>query len=543
MLRKLFLTFCAVYIFLFCWLGSFAYPQADDFNFKADVLNVNSIGKFFGVQKDLYFNLHGRVLNSFIMTSLGLLNYDLYYKFFAFGTILFYISALYYLSRNFKLTLIFSAVTLAFVPYLNESLYWMTGSAHFISASLILIIISLAYKAFNNNFIALIFCAILIFLNGTLLEQPCAFQILIFMFTLIYFVSIKNFRNATISIMFIIISFGAFSTVYFSPATSLRMGNIAKMNFISHLARALMVSAGFGFFTVIKFFVKPIIYALILFLPDVHKNIFETKLKFKHIIFIVALIAFSMQFITGWALGVGQPPRGESLALFFMFIAWNLLLIFFYDGKFIKSNKFYKFRYLYLILAFLISFNSHDVIKNLLEAPEYLAENIKRSELVEMQKAQGIKNIIVPILNLKPDMLYFWDITPYDGDYKNLSYSEVHGINKIYALPQVLYNNKSETQKFLNGDFTPFINIAEAGNIDAQILAGELYDSRGRVPGKNIISDDNLAIKYYLMAAENKNNFAYRRLISRYVIGSNNVKNLRGALYYFLLYELSSIKL
>ena len=542
MLRKLFLVFCAVYIFLFCWLGSFAYPQADDCDFKADVLSVTSISDFLNVQKDLYFNLHGRILNSFIMTSLGLLNYDLYYKFFATGVILFYVFSLYFLSKNFKLTLIFSAVTLAFVPYLNESLYWMTGSAHFISASLILIIISLAYKAFNKNLITFIVCSILIFLNGTLLEQPCAFQILIFLFTFIHFISVKNFRNAIISIIFLLISIGAFLTVYFSPATSVRMGSMAQMNFIPHLARALMVASGFGFFTTIKFFVKPIIYALILFLPDIHKNIFKTKLKFKHIILIIALIAFSMQFITGWALGVGQPPRGESLALFFMGIAWSLLVIFFYDGKFIYPGKFYKFRYLYLIFAFLISFNSHNVIKNLLEAPEYLAENIRRSELVETQKTQGVNDIVVPRLNLKPDMLYFWDITPYEGDYKNLSYSKVHEIKKIYALPQDLYDDKNKTQKFLSGDFTPIVNIAEAGNIDAQILAGEFYDTRGRVIFDNV-KNDRLAIKYYLMAADNKNNFAYRRLISRYVIGESEVRKFKNALYYFLLYEISSMKL
>ena len=80
----------------------------------------------------------------------------------------------------------------------------------------------------------------------------------------------------------------------------------------------------FGFFTVVKFFMNPIMYVFLLFLPSITRNVpsfdegVARRLRAWHIGLITALTALLMQAIAGWGTSAGLPGRAESLTLWLM---------------------------------------------------------------------------------------------------------------------------------------------------------------------------------------------------------------------------------
>ena len=103
------------------------------------------------------------------------------------------------------------------------------------------------------------------------IETATIFQGVIAFFTAIYFYKNGNKRNAKISALLWLVCVISFCIMYFLlPGVAKRMGML-QISFINRLLRTVAVSSAFGISTSIKFFVKPVLYVFLLFLPDIAK--------------------------------------------------------------------------------------------------------------------------------------------------------------------------------------------------------------------------------------------------------------------------------
>ena len=371
------------------------------------------------------------------------------------------------LSRKNKilLTAIITASTLAFTYSLNETLYWLSGSPYFWCTSLFWLAMAVAVKALNGSKAAFWGCITILFLNGTLLEQPCIFQGILAFFAMIYFAYTKDKKRASICSMFWLASIAAFCVLYFAPGTSKRMIStyIINSNIIKRIITAVAIACSHGLFTIIKFFVKPLIYVFLLFLPLIAKKIPAVKIKLQswQIIFITALVAPLMQFLEGFGLGIGFPDRAVSLTLWCMGIVWSILFALFYRGKFTTSEKFSdfsrKFRYPILIFTLLISFNFIDVIQALKIAPAYKAEQIERTQSILQQKSKGISEPIVKRFENKPALIYDDFGCGANSDFT----AKIYGIEKFWVIPEALIHDNTAIDEIQRGNAVPLTKIAE----------------------------------------------------------------------------------
>ena len=82
----------SLYIFLFCWIGSYARPSADDYNFFEAV----SDSGFIEVQKLYYCQWTGRVFNTFLLSLAASLDAGSFYGLLSPVTVLLSVMALYF---------------------------------------------------------------------------------------------------------------------------------------------------------------------------------------------------------------------------------------------------------------------------------------------------------------------------------------------------------------------------------------------------------------------------------------------------------------
>ena len=83
----------SLYIFLFCWIGSYARPSADDYNFFEAV----SDSGFIEVQKSYYCQWTGRVFNTFLLSLVASLDANSFYGLLPLGAVLLSIITLHFI--------------------------------------------------------------------------------------------------------------------------------------------------------------------------------------------------------------------------------------------------------------------------------------------------------------------------------------------------------------------------------------------------------------------------------------------------------------
>ena len=173
--------------------------------------------------------------------------------------------------------------------------------------------------------------------------------------------------------------------MFLAPGTSVRMASVeGAQSILQRTIHGLAIAGVHGFFTAVKFFCKPIVYVIILFLPLTSKHITNTKIHLKawHIVIITSLIAPAMQFLQSWAMGTGFPDRAVSLTLWSMGFVWCALWIFFYHGRLSEYYPLSSFKWIALIIVLLANANFIDVVSALKAAPAYKAEQEARREYI-----------------------------------------------------------------------------------------------------------------------------------------------------------------
>ena len=546
---------CALYIALFCWLGLYARPSADDYNFANAFLEQG----FFGMQKHFYLQWTGRAFNTFLLTLAAPWSTGPLYGLLPLATVLLSLGALYFcvhslvpeLSTRDKATcaLLLCAASLSALPALNETLYWLSGMPYAWATALSLLALALAGRAFRENGRRLNFwsCALLLLLNGTLLEPVSVMQIVLTFLAALYFLSLGAAAKAKRAVALLLVALLAFLAMLLAPGTTIRMGGAATVAFFPRLIRTLGVAGVFGLMTVLRFFTAPIVWAFLLFLPSIAQVVppldgrVTSRLKAWHIVLLTALIAPLMQAVAGWGTGVGLPERAVSLTLWMMGVTWGLLWAFGYRQvgtlERLRSARPFRWRWGLLGLCLLLSSNFVALIGDLGVAPAYRAELTARDELVQSRKETGSGDVVVPLLALRLRLLFFSDLRPWSSDWKNQSYAAWNGVTGVAALPQAICEDERALKSSLRGDPTALERLAEAGEPHLQFLTGELYDTTF-ASMEGVAKDDAKAAAWYLRAAEQGDAHAGRRLARLYALGKGVPKSYLKALLWLLRSQL-----
>ena len=224
-----------------------------------------------------------------------------------------------------------------------------------------------------------------------------------------------------------------------------------------------------------------------------------------------------------------------------MGLTWVLMWSFGYRNEAfferVKALRLFRWRGALLVLCLLLSSNFIALIKDLQIAPIYRSELAARDAMVQQEKSKGHLDITVPLLTVKPKLLFFSDLRPSSLDWKNASYAEYHGINSVSALPIKIFTDEAEKRAFESGSLEGFKKLAAKGDSETPFMLGEIYDTTF-AELKGITKDNAEAAKWYLMAAERSNTHACRRLTRLYATGSGVPKNYLTAVYWLLRAQL-----
>lgn len=532
-------VFSIVIISMFCILGVFSRPHVnDEFAFHEAVAKEG----FIQAQISMYKNWAGRIFNTFLMDTFTSFPLEKVYPVMAtincvtytlavlslIGTLMPALS----LFSKISLSLLACAMTLTFTFSLSETFYWLPGMPYFWAETLIIFALSLAVKAFRGSRASFFLCMLVLFLNATNLEQACVFQGIVAFLAMIFFILRRDKRCSAIACAFWLVSVAGFLVMFFAPGTAVRMAamNSDKQSLIRSILRGFIPAFSMGILNGLQFFAKPIIYAVIFFLPMIADKIppadekLSLRIRAWHIVSVMLMISIFMQYMIGVIGGGSLPKRGVSLSLWLMYFTWNVLWIFFYRGKLISSEGFRNFcrkwRWPILVVSVLISANFTECVSALRTAPEYATEYDKRVEMILAQREKGIMNLRVPRLKNKTKLI-FADINPI-ATWGIAGMARYYGVENIYLIPDELSSDTEAIRELMLGNLQPFAKLAESGDVASMLLMGEYRNEKSARLFKGAANSDE-AEKWYTMGARYGDPSCMQRL-SRLLLRKNFLK-------------------
>ncbi|MDR2180112.1 MAG: sel1 repeat family protein [Synergistaceae bacterium] len=540
-----------LYVLSFCSLGFYLYPSADDYVFRSLLRDQG----FWQSQITLYTSWTGRWFNTFLVLTASQINPMLL----LWITVAFNVVALYVLfsETNPKLprgakagiALLSQAVWFSFVPALNETFYWLSGMPYIWTAAFSLLCCATLIHVLRSKTrgVLFYFLLLLVFLNGLILETMGLMQIVFLFWLTLRFMSHKDYFSLHTSGFVLLTAAASFLVLYLSPGTGARMGEGGQ-----NVLQTLGVAGVFGGITSLKFFMKPMVYLVVLYMPviAVHAKPFDEaiskRLRAGHIFALMIFIALFQQAIAGWAMSMGLPARAEGLVIWIMGATWLFLWSFGYRNEKvlekIRSLRIYPWRNVLLVLCLLLNGNFISLLQDLRVAPLYAAEQQDREASIIRQKNEGKKDIVVSALTVKPRLLFFSDLRPFSSDWKNQSYAEYWGVRSIIALPAPLLKEGAFPEgkgvetlgiETLGIEMIKMEALAAAGDTEAQFMLGEIYDTTF-ASSKEVPKDNGTAAKWYRMAAEQGYSPAQRRLTRFYALGMGVPQNYLYAIGWLL---------
>lgn len=544
-------VFSAVIIVMFCALGWFSRPYpADEFAFH----NTTAEKGIIGAVIHQYNHENGRIVNHIFMDVFAG-SMEKTYPFMASINSLAYILVCFSLAgalfpalafgAKLSLSFLACALTLCFTYSLNESFYWLAGMPYFLSGTLLLLVLSLAIRAFRGSRLSFILCIASLFLSGTIHEQPCVFQGVIAFVAMIFFMVRGNRKYALMSCVLWLMSIAVFCSVYFSPGSISRMnaavkGSMGSHSTISQLLAAFIPTFSQGILNTIKFFSKPLLYVVLFFLPAIADKVppadekLSRSLKAWHIVAVMFAINMFMEYMIGVITGWSLPERGISLSMWMMYVVWNILWVFFYRGKLIHSEGFRnfcaKYRWPLLILSVLVSYNFINCVKELRIAPEYAREFDARSEMLFAQGRNGVRELTAPRIKTRPELM-FWEIKMATD---NKQIARYYGGDTLYLVPEELSGDAEAVKKLKAGNLEPLEVLADNGDTESMRMLGVYWDPRG----SNKNPDADKAAKYYKMGAEN-GDYRCMKSVSRLLLR----RNFLEAVYWLLRHHIATTRL
>ena len=515
------LIFSAAVTALFCVLGLFCKPYpADEYYFYNSIAGEG----FIQAQISSYVGWTGRVLNTFLMYICASFRLEEIQPVLPFISVITYILAVFSLlstlipdikaGEKLSLSFLACALTLCFIYSLHETFYWIAGMPYFWSGTLIILALSLAVKAFRGSVLSFVLCITVLFLNGTILEQTCVFEGIIAFLAVLLFTCRREKSLAFKAGAFWLASVAGFCVMYFAPGTSVRMMAVnqnIQLSFIAKMVNGFIHAFSVGVLNTLQFFAKPLVYAVILFIPANAEKVppaddkLSRRLRAWHIAAAMFVIGAFMQFMMGVISDGSLPERGVSLSLWLMGFTWIMLWVFIYRGKLAHSEGFrkfcVKFRWPVLILSVVVSANFIECVSALRIAAKYAGEWEARIGTILSQREKGITMLRVPRLKTKPELI-FEDIPPsMNPPNKGTEFARYYGAESIYLVPDELSGDAEAEAKLMSWDLEPYGKLAENGDVDAMLMIGDYRNPRvpgGKPEAKNL----DEALKWYTMGAE-----------------------------------------
>jgi hypothetical protein len=540
--------FLGAYVFLFCWIGRYAFPSADDFFYATDIFSANGLWAFLG---EVYLSWSGRLTCIFfwyISYSLGM---EKLYPFLASFNSLLNLTVIFLLLRAILkneskrkllfLSLLFQAVWLALVPGLNENFYWLNASFYTWSAALALLSIAMSVQALSGRRGRVFFAALLalVFFNGMMIETMTVTQVGVAFVFMVYFLWRKQYRSAKLTAFILAAALCALLETVTAPGNLLRQSAAKQVTPSGEFLQTLAVAGAFGCLTALKFLASPTAWVLLLYMPTIAKKIpsFDAKLsallRVKYIVLLVVLVAVGNQAVNGFAMGTPLSPRGEGLAVWVMTVTWLFLWLFVYRNErlFAKIEKLKIYPWLNVILVVCLVFNPNfiSLARDTSVAPLYAQEMRERYASTERQKREGKKEIFLPSLRHKPKLVFYRDLElfPKGGSY-NENYSAYWGVGATVCYPYALETDSDGTFTSLEEVLDRLEAAENEGDPEVLLRLEEVYDPIFPTAG-DIPKDSALAAQYCLKAARLGYAPAQSRLIRIYATGAGVPRNYFSA--------------
>jgi len=344
----------------------------------------------------------------------------------------------------------------------------------------------------------------------------------------------------------------SFGLAYFSPGTKIRMQAEAAAYGTSpqNVLVTLKIAVTYGLLTAARFFSKPLLYLVFLFMPPLARVPvipLQVRVRLWHILAILVGVSFFFQALHGWARGEELPERMIARAYWDMATLWALFFIFFYRNpalsKRIEAHWSYRRRYLLLAACLLLNRNFLWLIESHPAGGECSHQLEARYRYIAGQKAAGNLELVVPALTVPEKLLPCTDITGNRRHWVNESVAAFLGVNSIRS---VRLSAEADT------NVSKLQSLAEAHNPEAEFMMGQLYDPRvvkpesrpakhsfsepleGTPPPKDLVH----AFQWYMKAARQGHKLAQRVLAGRYARGLGVERSYVNAVTWYLTYRL-----
>jgi hypothetical protein len=558
-----FLSFA--YVFMFAYVGFFAFPWADDYVY----LGLFKEKGFWGSQYECIFSQTARYTNNFYLALVSSFDkFGLYfqiYRLIPFLSILLSYYAIFFCIRSifpslgrasaFSFSLLLQALWLSQMPTLNDSLYMAAGVPYYATLCLILFAVGWIGRLMRgkHSVAAAVMLSLIAFLNSGLNEIGAIFLFTLLLFVFILYVYQKNYEKSILMLAPIIFCLLGLVLVYFAPATEGRFRTMPY--FLRREARNLYVTLSMTIIGGIPFSIdvllSPLKYVFLLFLPDIlpymDKNItfanpLGERLKIRHAIFLTIIGAFGFEAITAFALASPLPLRGEMVASWALWFCWIMYFLFFYRDKMviskIKLSRFYRWRYALVLLCFLASFSTRTAVMSIATADDFYSRRMERRAIILSASPDEIA--YVPIISGHNASLFLDDSVGHktgneDGSsWVNEVMARCYGVKEIYGIPSALYD-MGVRGEFSDEEYLDALKLASSnGDAYASFLLARIYDV-GRL---GLAPDVDKAAEYYEDAFRGGENRAVRSLFRIYLADKRLPRNYEKAMQYGLKYML-----
>lgn len=455
-------------------LGIYNHPSADDYNYAILTYHSWSENKSIldlirsAMETDIHYwhSWQGTYSSAFFMSLQPAIFGDNFYFLTSFfmliiiygSCIYFTLSILYKKLHAKRIEAVFIGVFVSFVmvqwmPSAVQGIYWYNGSVHYVLFwGLLLCLITRLICIYNMKpKKKLIRNLIFIVLLGTILEggnQVSALMGLLCVGGLLIFGIMKKNRIYTICSIITLIFMGV--GFYFnisSPGTEIRQSYFTKLGVIETMIQSIYNALSY----VDSWLnIRSILILVILFpvcYRIMRRFISSSSFEFRYPL-LITILSF------GWICAMLCPPLyatrfpGEGRLhniVYFSFVALLVLNEFYYMGwvlrridiKEVKVNL-HQFLLVIVICFIAISYlkrgtySSYQAVSELYtgEAIEYDKVMMERHEIIK--KFQGTEeSVILSPLSVRPNLLFFDDITTDENDWRNRSMAEYYGLKSI----------------------------------------------------------------------------------------------------------------
>jgi hypothetical protein len=459
-----------VVLLLFISLGHYAQPSADDFCMANGVRQLGLINHLWGH----YLEWSGRYSGNMLYAIYPLI-FDLFdgYQFMPALLILgLYFALAYFLSKLFRVSLrlipvwftalCFVSVYLIGLKHTASSLYWMAGALTYQSANILLLItlglmIELFDRQTRQTHYSTVFISLLAFIIFGIGTNEVNMLTLSAILGITFILQVaRGWSILKPWLMLCIVALLCVGVVYFAPGNIVRESTFPLRH---DLDRAISGSWKMGWWTLLSWLSNPLIMLATLLSPFAVVSLVKLSVRsFKVSSYLVfALLVFTLaipvvlQFPAWWAMGGWPPPRTVD-AIFFVFItSW-----FFTTGALtlrlsrsplvlsVVNNHVYLLAPLRLVLAagFTLALVTNvqfqraglDLLQRAKPFQDYIQQ---RYTLIDNARAHHQLYLEVPDFQQEyPRSIYFNDIVPNPGDWRNTCYAAYFGLHKIRRAKQ-----------------------------------------------------------------------------------------------------------